>query len=153
MAAPKGNEFWKLRSKHGRDRIIADPETMRAAAYEYFEYVKSTPLMEDKVFGSGFRCEVAHPRPFTLHGLCLFLGISRETFNQIRSLQDFSDVTKEIDDTLYSQKFDGATCGFFNPNIIARDLGLVDKSEIEQRTTIKDDGEFTVNVIDGRKKE
>jgi hypothetical protein len=32
-------------------------------------------------------------------------------------------------------------------------LGQRDKSEVEQNTTIKDAGEFTVNIINGRKKE
>ena len=26
MAAPKGNQFWMLRSKHGRDKLFATPE-------------------------------------------------------------------------------------------------------------------------------
>ncbi len=46
MAAPLGNQFWKLRSKHGRDKIFADPETMWEAACDYFQWCVDTPLME-----------------------------------------------------------------------------------------------------------
>lgn len=28
MAAPKGNQFWMLRSKHGRDKLFATPEAL-----------------------------------------------------------------------------------------------------------------------------
>ena len=42
----------------------------------------------------------------------------------------------------YQQKFEGATTGKFNANIIARDLGLVDK----QKLTVSDDSKITVSV-------
>ena len=37
MAAPKGNRFWEVRSKHGRDKILKTPEIMWEAAKQYFE--------------------------------------------------------------------------------------------------------------------
>ena len=37
---------------------------------------------------------------------------------------------RSIEKTIYKQKFDGATAGSFNANIIARDLGLKDKTDI-----------------------
>jgi hypothetical protein len=36
---------------------------------------------------------------------------------------------------MYEQKFSGAAAGLLNPNIIARDLGLADKSEIASTIT------------------
>jgi hypothetical protein len=38
QGAPKGNEFWKLRSKHGRDKLFATPELFWQAALEYFQW-------------------------------------------------------------------------------------------------------------------
>ena len=46
MSAPKGNEFWKLRSKHGRDKIFSDPNMLWEAACEYFQWCQDNPLME-----------------------------------------------------------------------------------------------------------
>ena len=37
MAASKNNQFWKLRSKHGRDTLFSSPELLWSAAYEYFD--------------------------------------------------------------------------------------------------------------------
>jgi hypothetical protein len=29
MAAPKGNKFWMMRSKHGRDKLFASPQLIK----------------------------------------------------------------------------------------------------------------------------
>lgn len=39
MSAPKGNQFWKLRNKHGRSKRFASPEQLWEAACEYFPIV------------------------------------------------------------------------------------------------------------------
>jgi hypothetical protein len=72
----------------------------------------------------------------TLMGLCIFLGITLETWIQYRDKDGFSDVTKEIDYIIRTQKFEGASAGMLNPNIIARDLGLIDKSDQTSNTTV-----------------
>lgn len=43
MAAPKGNKFWMLRSKHGRDKLFATPELLWEAACEYFQWCDENP--------------------------------------------------------------------------------------------------------------
>lgn len=53
---------------------------------------------------------------------------------------DFKGVITRINRRMYADKFEGATCGIFNANIIARDLGLTDKKEdtiIIEPTSIK----------------
>ena len=45
--------------------------------------------------------------------------------------KDFSLIVTHIEETIYRQKFEGAACGFYNANIIARDLGLQDKVKNE----------------------
>lgn len=133
MAAPAGNQFWKARSSHGRRPIFADPDALWAAATEYFEWVDKNPLKEAQAFayqGKVTITNLAKMRAMTLAGLCLFLDISRDTFGEYRDRDGFSDVTTRIDDVIRTQKFEGASAGLLNSNIIARDLGLSDKSEI-----------------------
>ncbi len=50
---------------------------------------------------------------------------------------DFKGVVTRINSRMYADKFEGASCGVYNANIIARDLGLADKKEekIELDTT------------------
>jgi hypothetical protein len=53
----------------------------------------------------------------------------KETKSEIN--KDFSKVLTHVREVIYNQKFTGAAAGFLNPNIIARDLGLVDKAKVE----------------------
>ena len=50
MGAPKGNQFWKARAKHGRDKIFKTPDALWKAACEYFEWVDDNPLEEAIVY-------------------------------------------------------------------------------------------------------
>lgn len=43
MAASKNNQFWKLRSKHGRDTLFSSPEFLWSAACEYFDWCDENP--------------------------------------------------------------------------------------------------------------
>ena len=140
MAAPKGNQFWKLRSKHGRDTLFKSATLLWDEACKYFEWCDNNPLIEVDFRGKEIK-EVALPkmRAYTMEGLCLYLGVNRTYFNDFRSKlknekhadnQDFSDIITRICDVIYTQKFTGAAAGFLNANIIARDLGLKDRSDM-----------------------
>ena len=74
MAAPKGNQFWKARSKHGRELIFKTPEALWDACVEYFEWVDANPLQEDRPFayqGAVKHEPVAKMRAMTICGLSL----------------------------------------------------------------------------------
>lgn len=138
MAAPKGNRFWELRSKHGRDKLFETPELLWEAACEYFLWCQNNPLVEN---GWG-RSRRKIMKPFTITGLCIFLDINTKYFNEFKKLlpegeKDFSEVITRIEEIIYTQKFEGAVIGVFNHNIIARDLGLIDKSELHADLTVK----------------
>lgn len=132
MAAPRGNQFWKARSSHGRNPIFAEPEQLRAACLEYLEWIEANPLKEEKVFNGKdgiVRADVAKMRAMTIGGLCIFLGIDRTTWIEYGKKEDFSKVTREIEEIIRDQKFAGAAADLLNANIIARDLGLAEKKE------------------------
>lgn len=132
MSAPLGNRFWEARSSHGRSPIFATPDDLWSACCEYFDWVETNPLYERKAFSSkdGINTiDLPKMRAMTISGLCIFLDISRDTWQQYRAREDFSGITSRVDDTIRTQKFEGASAELLNPNIIARDLGLADKSE------------------------
>lgn len=129
-----GNDFWKHHSKHGRDKIFTTPEILWEAACEYFEWVKENPLMETLIQGSK-RWTVPKMRAMTEGGLCIFLDVDRSTLDNYgdgknESYKAFFPVTSKIKEIIRTQKFEGASAGFLNANIIARDLGLADKQEV-----------------------
>lgn len=132
MAAPKGNQFWKMRSTHGRNPIFKDSEQLWDACEQYFQWVEENPLEELKVFhNAGLITEATLPkmRAMTIDGLCIFLDISDETWANYRNKEDFIGVTTRVEKVIRTQKFTGAAAELLNPNIIARDLGLRDAKE------------------------
>ena len=134
MAAPTGNEFWKIRAKHGRDKLFEKPDELWEAACEYFQWCEQNPLMEVDFRGKDAeQVKLPKMRAFTWEGLELFLDIhSLRDYKKNPDYKDFSQVITRIEKVIYNQKFTGAAAGFLNPNIIARDLGLADKREVDK---------------------
>lgn len=152
MAAPKGNQFWKARSKHGRDKIFSTPEILWSACVEYFEWVEKNPLWEEKVFchqGQIATHNTPKMRAMTISGLCLFLDVSDETWSDYRSREDFIGVITRAERIIYQQKFSGAAAELLNPNIIARDLGLRDKQELsgDKNNPVHTESKWTVEFV------
>lgn len=137
----EGNQLWQIRSKHGRDKMFSTPQIMWEAACDYFKWADDNPMYEVKPqvvsIGDGMGSEVQmtkipHKQPYTLMALCRFLGCASNYFRLFKSrltpdMHDFATVIATIEEVIYTQKFNGAAVGFYNANIIARDLGLVDR--------------------------
>lgn len=133
MPAPFNNQFWKARSSHGRKPVFESPEQLESAADEYFQWVEDNPLYEQKVFayqGDVTKTDVYKMRAMTIDGLCVFLDIGTSTWHDYRQKDDFSDVVSKIETVIRTQKFAGAAADLLNANIIARDLGLKDKTDV-----------------------
>ncbi len=139
MAATKGNQFWKARAKHGRDKIFKTPELMLEAAFDYFEWVGDNPLTKAIIYQG----EVSDKpeklmRAMTIKGLCIYWGVNTQYLNDFmgnldlekKESKDFSSVINTIKEIIETQKFEGASAGLLNPNIIARDLGLADTRQL-----------------------
>jgi len=153
--APKGNKFWKLRSKHGRDKLFKTPELLWEAACEYFQWCEDNPLYEMRGFafqGKVTKEDFPKMRAMTLSQLCFYLNCSDSYFRTFKSLlnnkqekdlqkidKDFLTVIHEIETIIYNQKFQGASADLLNANIIARDLGLSEHSDIKQDIQINKD--------------
>ena len=133
MAAPKGNQFWKARSSHGRKPKFRSAEQLWNACEEYFEWVEANPLWEVKAFA--YQGEVTQEvlpkmRAMTMGALWMFLDIDHATWLNYRKRKGFLTVTTRVEEAVRQQKFAGAAAELLNPNIIARDLGLADKKEL-----------------------
>lgn len=145
MAAPKGNRFWEARSSHGRQPIFATPDDLWVACTEYFQWVEDNPLWETKSYcyqGVPVQDVVPKMRAMTISGLCIFLDIGQKTWFNYRDRDGFLHVFTRVEEIIRTQKFTGAAADQLNANIIARDLGLADKSEI----TGKDGKDLTISL-------
>jgi len=133
MSATKGNRFWEARSTHGRKPLFDMPEILWDASVEYFNWVESNPLYESKVVsyqGDNELIPVPLMRAMTVEGLCLFLDIDQQTLSNYQDKEDFFGVVASIKNVIRQQKFEGASAGLLNSNIIARDLGLKDSTDV-----------------------
>lgn len=139
MPAPKGNQFWMLRSKHGRDKLFESSDLMWEASCEYFAWCVANPIIDPRSFGGKQKIQ----RPFTMQGLCRYLCCNTGYFRDFKSgleegEKDFSSVISCIEEAVYQQKFENAIIGVYKENLIARELGLADKSESKSEVTISD---------------
>ena len=150
MAAPKGNQFWKQRSKHGRDKLFATPELLWEAACEYFAWCDNNPYYKHEAIKAGQRCgdiiDIPTQRPYSLSGFLFYIGASNSYWYDFKSAghKDFSSIINDIEKVIETQQFEGATVGIFNANIIARKLNLTDKQEI---VTVSDPSKNVHKVV------
>ena len=124
MAAPQGNQFWKNRSKHGRDKLFESPELLWESACEYFEWCDQNPWLSTKSSTTdkgNFFEEKPTQRPYSRSGLFLYIKCSETWLTNFKKecSQDFLRVIEEIEKVIDTQQFEGATVGAFNANIIA----------------------------------
>lgn len=130
MSAPEGNQFWKLRSKHGRDMIFSSPTILWEACVEYFESTDKRKWKKTEVHGKDpSKFDIDLETPYTWSGLYLFLSTNAETWRLYKEREDFIEITTRVQQIIYTQKFEGAVVGAFNAQIISRDLGLKEQTE------------------------
>jgi len=125
-AYKQSQEVWQ---KMGRPRLFETPEAMWKAACEYFEWADKNPIYNAQ--GAGLK------RPYTMEGLCIYLNCGHAYFREFKRDKEkctieYLTVITNIEKTVYNQKFEGAAVGLFSSNIIARDLGLIDKQQIHE---------------------
>ena len=129
-----GNRWWEARSSHGRNPVFETADDLKSACLEYFEWNEANPLYKDQLVtfqGSATHEPVSQMRAMSLHGLCMFLDISRGLWNQWRTTRpDFLEVIDMVEGAIFRQKFEGASADLLNASIIARDLGLADKKDV-----------------------
>lgn len=138
-AAPVGNEFWKLRSKHGRDRIIESPEVMLDAIHEFLELKENTYLDKPEMIKGGEMAGIQvnlkvkdYP---TLSELAHFLGfMTLKSWRDYKERDGFLTVITYAEEIISNWKLKGTAIGVYNHNIVARDLGLVDKKEHDHKS-------------------
>jgi len=127
-----GNSFWKKRSSHGRNPIFDDPEKLRSACFEYFQWIEENPILEEKIFHFQGRITRTHSNKMhmmTISGLCLFLDISDETWSNYRRNPDFVGIVTEAERIIANQKLSGSAADMLNANIVCREMGLRDRQE------------------------
>jgi hypothetical protein len=127
----------------GSKKYFETPELLLKGAIDYFNWSKDHPLYESRLAsrnGKPVVIKMKKLRALTLKGLCSYLGTNSEYFKTFRNhgkagaridYDLFEPVIQFVEQTIYNQKFEAAAADLLNANIISRDLGLADKSEID----------------------
>ncbi len=130
MAAPKGNSYWQLRFKHGREKTYT-PDELHDKAIEYFGWVIKNPIqIIDPTGGESHTYKI---RPMSKKGFCVFIGLASKNYFEWHKDQDYRNIIHAINDVIAIQQTEMATIGEFKENIIARMQGLAEKQEIQQK--------------------
>lgn len=157
----KGHQWWKMRTKHGREKIFKSPEILLQAAYEYFKYNQDHPAFIQEVVKSGPKAgtivKIPTTNPLSIRGLCIYLGVNTTYFNDFeRGLKKdeegayFSKVISHIKDCIENQMLNGASIGVYKENLIARLVGIADKTNHDLTSkgeSIKEDKPRIMKVI------
>jgi hypothetical protein len=139
MAAPIGNQFWKLAPRVGRKLIYQTPVELEADCMEYLEVTSERAItVKDWVGKDATAVDREMRPPFTIWGLCTFLGMDERSWVNYRNREEFFPICTRVEQIIKTQKFEGASVGIYNANIIARDLGLRDVSDVNVNDARKD---------------
>ncbi|WP_228853260.1 DNA-packaging protein [Aegicerativicinus sediminis] len=131
MAAPTENDFWTLRKDLSPDGKKLSVDEIYEKAQEYIDYCRENPLYSQDFKGRDASA-VYYPkmRAMTIEGLCHHLGIVRKTWDNWKKDPKYLHIITRVEQLIYVYKFEGAAADMLNANIIARELGLVDKKDI-----------------------
>lgn len=162
MPAPKGNNYWELREKHGRKPLFSSPDELWEKCVDYFEWCAENPETVKKMF-----CPASSPtvvigemkveRPMTIFELTACIGINRDTWYELKKKEGFSDIVRHVENILIANKYRGALVGTYSSALIARELSIIDQSnkypsEDEKTKPIENKGltEEKANEIKGK---
>lgn len=136
MGAELENQYWKLRKTDGKPKRFETPETFLTEANKYFEWVKANPWIKKDFIKSGQDAgkivEIETQRPYTIEGLCLFLGINYQTFlnyEKDEKYKDYFEAFAYVRGIVDNQHLEGGYVGAFNPMLVARKLKLKEQTE------------------------
>lgn len=123
----------------GQPKKIESPEKLWEYFQSYVEYKKGNPKYENKAnMKTGEIIPVPKELPLTWVGFEVWLfengiinHLENYRYNTGGDYSEYLGIIKTIDQIIYEDKFTGASAGIFQHNIIARDLGLIDKKEVK----------------------
>ena len=132
--------YWEWRAKVGAPKKIPTPDIMWELACKYFQMVDEMPSeKQDFIRGgetAGTIVVLESIQPYTMSGFEDYLAendivakLDDYISNKDNRYSEFTAIITRIRNIMFDQKFRGAAVGAFKENIIARELGLTDKSE------------------------
>jgi len=135
-----GNQWWKQTiTPAGRKLLFKSPKHLWKCCCQYFDFQDAKKIIKLEVRGKD-TVEVPVSPPYTMAGLCLYLGVNSQYIAELEERigkkdadkitdidKEFTEVCARVKQIIYIQKFEGATVNIFNASIIGQELGLANK--------------------------
>jgi hypothetical protein len=135
-----GNTFWQNRDPDnvGRPKAIKSPDELWGYFVDYCQIVNDSPWIKHDFKGKdAVAVEIKLALPYTWYGFDNYLfsqkiidNLDDYKANKKKKYSDFCSIIARIDKVIFDRKYNGASVNAFNASIIARDLKLVDASDI-----------------------
>ncbi len=123
-------QHWQVVA-NGIKAQIYDAKDLWEYALTYFQWCDSNPVQKPELIRSGADAGVVIylpiPRPYTLSGLCIHLGITKEyMYSAAKSdtKNDFYFVANKLLEIIHTQKLEYTYAGVYSPVVAAKELGL-----------------------------
>jgi hypothetical protein len=137
-----------------KKKYIENPETLWQLFCDYVENERSNPMFKTEYVGKeGEKVQTPLQVPITFEGFECWLAdkdiiqdLGHYAANTDNSYEPYRTIITRIRKNCFTQNFKGAAVGLFNANLIAKKLGLVEKTE--NKTELSSEGEI---IIKGKK--
>lgn len=132
----------------GQPKKIPDADTL-AEWFELYKAWNENNPIEKMDFKGKDADQVTYKlkRPLTWVGFKVWLkknkNVGGSTLDDYKTNKDdvyaaYSGILRDIGDEIYQDQYDGAAVGTFNQSIVARKLGLAEKTENKHDVTVKE---------------
>ena len=137
-----------------KHKYIETPERLWELFTEYVAHEKNNPMYKTEYVGKeGEKVQTPLQVPITFEGFECWLAdndiitdLGHYAANTDNSYEPYRTIITRIRKNCFTQNFKGASVGLFNANIIAKKLGLVEKTE--NKTELRSEGDI---IIKGKK--
>jgi hypothetical protein len=129
----------------GRYKLIESPEKMWQLFCDYVISERDNPMHKVEYVGKDGKMVLTPLQvPITFEGFECYLA-DREIINDLGDYSknddnrytEYAPIITRIRKNCFVNNFKGAAVGLFNPNLIAKKLGLIDKQDIKTDTTYR----------------
>lgn len=143
MAVQRVTKIWKLAVTMPRDGVFTKAEVLVQHAKDFFEWCDNNPRYKTEVVKHKMEwdtIEIELRRPYTMSGMCMYLGVSqgyfRRTKGDLMEKAEGGTITEGevqvlaaiewIEQIVFTDQIEGAATGQYNANLISRLNGLAD---------------------------